>query len=63
MDLKEDLEILHKYFDVSEKRVNGFIVVKDKSTGKVYKKFKTITKYCEWEHTAINVLKVHYEKD
>ncbi len=60
MKLDNDLELFSKYFDVLEKRVNGFIVVKDKSTGKIYKRFKTITKYCEWEDLAIRTLRVHY---
>lgn len=58
--LENDLELLNRYFDVSERRVNGFIVVKDKSTGKIYRRFKTITKYCEWEDVAIRTLRAHY---
>lgn len=58
---EEDLELLHKYFDIPDKRVDGLIIVKDRSTGKVYKKFKTIPKYCDWEYVAIQTLKTHYK--
>ncbi len=58
--MNSDLDLLHKYFDIPEKRVNGFIIVKDKSTGKIYKRFKTVPKYCEWEDLAIRTLKAHY---
>lgn len=58
--MEEDLELLHKYFDIPDKRINGLIIVKDRSTGKVYKKFKTITKYVEWEAVAIGTLKKYY---
>lgn len=58
---EEGLALLEKYFEVPTERVNGLIIVKDRSTGKVYKKFKTITAYCDWEWVAIETLKKHYK--